>query len=159
MKGKSMELADAKDWATIIGAVIALGALAKGVFEYSLQGAQKRAEQFVGMRRRFKENETFRELCSLTETDDPRLSTTPFKDKRDLLGFFEEIALMTNSGLIRESVAHYMFGYYAIRCWKSTHFWHGVNRESSYWSLFRDFVSRMENREAGFTFRRREMRF
>ena len=60
-----MTLADAKDWSTIIGAVIALGALVKGVFEYTLQGAQRRAEQFVSMRHRFKENETFRELCSL----------------------------------------------------------------------------------------------
>ena len=106
-----------------------------------------------------KDNQVFRELCALTETDAQDLRETPFKDKRDFLGFFEEVALMTNSCLIREAVAHYMFGYYAIRCWESRNFWHGVNRESPYWSLFRDFVERMKAHEAGFKFNRDLMRF
>jgi hypothetical protein len=49
-----------------------------------------------------------------------------------------------NLGIIRREVAHYMFGYYAIRCWDSDASWHGVNRNSPYWSLFKNFASRDE---------------
>ena len=55
-----MSLSDYKDVATIAGVVIALVTLAKGVYEYVRQGAQKRAEQFIEMRKRLKENDTFR---------------------------------------------------------------------------------------------------
>jgi hypothetical protein len=36
-----------------------------------------------------------------------------------------------------------MFGYYAIRCWKSEAFWVGLDRESPYWGLFRSFAVEM----------------
>jgi hypothetical protein len=85
--------------------------------------------------------------------------TEPFKEKRDLLGFFEEIALMMNSGLIRNEVAHYMFGYYAIKCWESKYFWSTVYRESIYWSLFRDFVEQMKQIEQSFQYNKRKFRF
>ena len=145
----------AKDIAVIAGAAIALMTLVKGVVEYGRQGAQKRAEHFIEMRKRLKENDSFKEMCALLENDDAKLLEMPFREKRDLLGFFEEVALMMNSRLIRPAVAHYMFGYYAIRCWHSQNFWSDVNRHSYYWTLFADFVKRMEAQEAGFKFRRR----
>ncbi|HEV3458257.1 MAG TPA: hypothetical protein VHG32_16985 [Thermoanaerobaculia bacterium] len=152
-------LSNAKDLAAIGGALVALAALVRGVIEYSHQGAQKRAEHFLEMRKRFVENSVFRDICALLETDAPQLRDVPFKEKRDLLGFFEEIALLMNSGLIRPQVAHYMFGYYAIRCSESNHFWVDVSRESIYWSLFRDFVQSMTEREGTFSFKRRKFRF
>lgn len=154
-----MTLSEGKDLATIVLAIIGIATLVKGVIEYTAQGAQKRAEQFLEMRKRLKDNATFKELCALLETDDPGLIAIPFKEKRDLLGFFEEVALMLNSGLIREPVAHYMFGYYAIRCWESNNFWSGVSRESTYWSLFRDFVKRMKARETSFKYKRHHFSF
>lgn len=154
-----MALTELKDWAAVLGCIIALVALAKGVLEYGLQGAQKRAAQFAAMRQRFEENERFRELCALLETDDPSLAAVPLKDKRDLLAFFEEVALVVQSRLVRETVAHYMFGYYAIRCWESENFWDGVNRQCSYWALFRHFARRMRELETRSTFRPRELRF
>lgn len=66
---------------------------------------------------------------------------------------------MMNSGLVRKDVAHYMFGYYAIRCWESEHFWSEVNRKSIYWALFRDFVEKMKAIEKTFSFRGRRYRF
>lgn len=154
-----MTLSDYKDIATVVGVVIALFTLAKGVYEYVKQGAQKRAEQFVAMRKRFKENDTFRELAALIETNDPKLMSEPFKNKRDYLGFFEEIALMVNSGLIKIEVAHYMFGYYAIRCWESDYFWSDVNRNSPYWVLFKDFATKMKEIEGSFVYDERKFRF
>jgi hypothetical protein len=155
----NMSLSDYKDIATIAGVVIALAALIKGVFEYVKQGAQKRAEQFVEMRKRFKENETFRELAELIENNDPKLGSESFKNKLYYTGFFEEVALMVNSGLIKSEVAHYMFGYYAIRCWDNEYFWNDLNRETPYWALFRDFVAKMKKIESSFVYDERKLRF
>ena len=154
-----MTLSEWKDLAAVVGAVIALITLVKAVIEYAHQGAQKRAEYFLEMRKRLKENTSFREICALLETDDPNLQAVPFKEKRDLLGFFEEVALMVNSGLIRREVAHYMFGYYAIRCWESDHFWSDVNRGSTYWELFKDFSLQMKEMESSFRYSARSFRF
>lgn len=154
-----MSLSTGKDLATIIGVAIALFTLVKSLLEYMSQGAQKRAEQFIVMRKRFKENVDFKEMLDLLERDDPKLAKIPFKEKRDLLGFFEEIALMTNTGLIRRPVAHYMFGYYAIKCWESENFWEGVNRRAIYWALFRDFVDQMREVENSFRYHRSTFRF
>lgn len=71
----------------------------------------------------------------------------PFSDKRDFLGLFEEVAIMMNSGLIKKEIAHYMFGYYAIRCWEGKNFWHSVNKTSLYWQVFIDFVTEMKDIE------------
>ena len=45
---------DAKDIATVIGAIIALATLVKGVLEYSRQGAQNRVGSFIAMRNKLK---------------------------------------------------------------------------------------------------------
>jgi hypothetical protein len=82
----------------MLGVAIALVTLVKGFIEFTAQGAQKRVEQFASMRKRFKDDTGFKEICDLLETDHPKLREVPFKDKRDFLGFFEEIALMLNSG-------------------------------------------------------------
>lgn len=164
-----MALSWLKDIATILGALVALVALIKGILEYVKQGAQKRAEHFLTMRKRLKDNEVFNTICYLLERDDSKLLSVPFKDKRDFLGLFEEVAIAMNSGLIRPSVAHYMFGYYALRCWRSENFWQsaeGVNRKSMYWLVFKDFAEQMQEMEKALQemekaskFERRHFRF
>ena len=154
-----MTLSDIKDVATILGVVIALLALINGLVEYIKQGAQKRAEHFLTIRKRLKENDAFKHICALLENDAPELINVPFKDKRDFLGLFEEVAIGMNSGLIKLTVAHYMFGYDAIRCWESQHFWKGVSRDSIYWIVFKDFVKQMKETEKAFRFRRSKFRF
>jgi hypothetical protein len=154
-----MTIAEIKDIATTLGAVVALLALLKGIWEYAKQGAQKRAQNFLTMRERLKDNESFKHICNLLETDDAELLKVPFKEKRDFLGFFEEVAIAMNSGLIKPTVTHYMFGYYALRCWESQHFWNEVNRQSIYWIVFKDFVEHMKKVEGRFRFTRRKFRF
>jgi hypothetical protein len=101
-----MNLTLVKDIASIAGGMIALCTLIKSVVEYTKRGAQERAAQFESLRLRFKSDVQFRHICDLLETDDPELRKVPFKDKRDYLGFFEEIALMMNTGLMKENVGH-----------------------------------------------------
>jgi hypothetical protein len=56
---------------------------------------------------------------------------------------------MYNSKILKTGIAHYMFGYYAIRCVDSKNFWSGINKESGYWALFISFASEMKKMEAG----------
>jgi hypothetical protein len=152
-------LSEAKDIAIILAGIIALTTFFTGVMEYARQGAQNRAQNFLHMRRRFLENQTFREICQMLITGDDALRSVPLQDKRNFGGFIEEVALMVNARLIRKEVAHYMFGYYAILCWESEQFWDGLDRNAIYWSLFRDFAKEMKALERGFSFRRRRLKF
>jgi hypothetical protein len=111
-----------KSLVVTIGGGVALVTFLLSFCEYKRQGAQKKAEYFLEMRKRLKENASFKNICDLIEEDAPDLATLSFQEKRDFLGFFEEVALMMNSRLIRKEVVHYMFGYYAIHCWDSKNF-------------------------------------
>jgi len=154
-----MTLENAKDITTIIGVLIAAIALIKGVLEYVRQGAQKRAEYFLAMQKRLVENETFLNILNLLEFDDPKVTEIPFKHKRELLGLFEEVSIMLNSGLIRKSVAHYMFGYYAVDCWESDAFWRGMDRNSPHWIVFKNFALEMKHVGETLKYRRSQYRF
>lgn len=128
----------------LLGAIVALLTFAKGVWEFSRQNALRRAEHFRFLRSQLKDTPEFRTICEHLEEDSPSLMSVSFGDKRDFLGLFEEVAISLNSGLIRPQIAHYMFGYYAIRCSESVHFWYDVNKRSPYWALFLDFAAKMK---------------
>nr|WP_290224336.1 hypothetical protein [Trichocoleus desertorum] len=138
-----MTLDDARNLAIIAGTFIAACTLVKAVREYARDNAQKRAEQYSELRKQFKENERFQELLEKLDKDDPSLEGLPYAEKTDFLGFYEDIALAVNSGLLKKEVVHYMFGYYAIRCWKSQNFWSNLERNSHYWALFKHFALEM----------------
>jgi hypothetical protein len=142
-----MSLDDLRNIATIVGVVIAVFTFIKGIIEYNKQGSQKRAEFFNAMRKKLKENSVFSRIRELLDDNDKALCDISFADRRDFLGFFEEIALMVNSKLLKKNVAHYMFGYYVIQCWKCEHFWVDIKKDSIYWRLFKEFAMVMEREE------------
>ncbi|BBD64336.1 hypothetical protein NIES4072_20010 [Nostoc commune NIES-4072] len=159
-----MTLDDCRNIAIILGTFVALLTWIKGVYEYTRQLAQKRSEQYAEIRKRFRESKVISKLISMLETNDSNLVEVSWSEKVELLGFYEDIALMVNSGIIKHNVAFYMFGYYAIRCWESNYFWADVNRNSPYWSLFRNFVNEMKAAEVifledSFIFRPKNYRF
>lgn len=129
-----------KDFSIIIAGLIALITFATGVFQYIRQGNQIRATQFIEMRRRFLEDQVFRSILNLLAHDSEALESVAIQDRRNLVGFLEEVALMVNSRLIRPRVAQYMFGYYVLLIDDSTHFWHGLEKKSIYWNLFHGFA-------------------
>jgi hypothetical protein len=94
-------------------------------------------------------------------TDNAQLAKRSRAEKYFLIGLFEQVALLVNSGLMRREVAHYMFGYRAIRCWNSTQFWANLDDKDSdmYVSLFKDFVRQMQEVEASFKFDSGRFRF
>ena len=132
-----------KDIAIIFGGVLALTTFLSGALEYIRQGHQHRAANFIQMRRRFLEDPLFRDILNLLASDPPSLRNTPIQDRRNFVGFLEEVAVMVNSGLIKKEVAHYMFGYYVLLTERCEHFWEGLDRESQYWSVFRRFAQDM----------------
>jgi hypothetical protein len=85
----------------------------------------------------------FVEISHFLEEDDIQLATLDFEKKRAYLGFFQELSLIMDAGLMREGITYYMFGYYAIRCFESQNFWKGVQRQSLYWGVFTHFANKM----------------
>ena len=148
-----------KDFSIIIGGLITIIAFANGLLEYRRQGAQKRVEHFTLLRRRLKENPIFKEICALMFANDPRLADVDAQDKRDFIGLLEEVALMTNSGLIRPELAHYMFGYYTVKCSESSDFWANLTLDDTYWNLFHDFAREMKEKETSHSYDRKKLRF
>ena len=133
-----------KDIAIIFGGVLTLTTFIFGAMEFIRQGHQHRASNFVQMRRRFLEDPLFRDILNLLASDPTKLPTTPIQDRRNFVGFLEEVAVMVNSGLIKMEVAHYMFGYYVLLTDRCEPFWEGLDRESQYWSVFRRFALDMK---------------
>lgn len=136
-----------KDVAIIVAGVVGFVTFFSGVLEYARQGRERRAEYFVQMRRRFLENDRFQNILSLLPGDSAELAKIPFQERRNFLGFFEELALMVHSKLIDDRVAHYMFGYYVLLAARSKQLWDGLDATSMYWTVFRNFAATMEEYE------------
>lgn len=133
-----------KNWAIIVAGVVGFTTFMTAILEYVRQGRQHRAQNFVQMRRRFLETPQYRKILDLLAVDDPTLEAESVQEKRNFIGFLEEVALMVNSKLIRREVAHYMFGYYVLLAAKSDHFWAGLDKDSKYWTVFRQFADEMK---------------
>ena len=151
-----IQLEDVRNIAVAVSAVIATLVFIKGVREFSKKSAQDRAEKFHQLRIQFKGNDSIKKLLPLLVEDSEELREIPYVEKQYLLGFYEDLALMYKSGLIKKHVVHYMFAYYAIRCWESDNFWTDMNRDSVYWDLFKWFVLDMKKVEESFSFKIRK---
>jgi len=147
--GLAVDLTTIKDLSIVVAGVVALIGLLSGSVEYFRRGRQERAQHFLDLRRRFLEDESFRRILNMLATDDEGLQTLPIQERRNFVGFFEEVALMVDSKLIRLEVAHYMYGYYVLLVADSKNFWAGLDPESEYWSVFRGFAGRLRSRAKG----------
>ena len=128
----------------VAAAIVALLGLLKGVHEYRLQGALKRADFVLKKNEEFFSNERLQRIRVLVQSHDDKLAGVDRDDRRAYLTFFEEIALLRNSGLIRNDVARYMYGYYAIRCLDSEAFWTGLKKSEKQWGLFLSFAQELK---------------
>ncbi len=138
----------AKNIALIIGNVGIVLTLFYGLKKYKQSLAIARANKFFEMWRYIKEDEAFVRIFRMLEANSPELAQLPFAEKLFFLGFYEKIAILVNSGLMKKHVAHYMFSYYAIRCWESDYFWADIKRDGQYWQLFCNFAEQMQAIEA-----------
>jgi hypothetical protein len=139
-------LGDVKDISIIVAGVVALIGLFSGMAEYVRRGRQERTQHFLDLRRRFLENDRFRTMLDLLAVDSPDLARVPRQDRRNLVGFLEEVALLVDAKMLDADVAHYMFGYYVRLAAKSKHLWTDMDPDSTYWRVFREFAASMERR-------------
>ncbi len=140
----ALDLPTVKDVSIVVAGVVALTTFFSGVVEYARQANLRRGEAFVAMRRRFLEDALFREILNLLDRDDPRLAQMPVQDRRNFVGFLEEVAILVESKMISRQIAHYMFGYYVLLADDSQNLWVGLRKEDRHWSLFRLYAA--ENR-------------
>lgn len=147
---------DNKDALTIIIAFIAgfiaFGTFIKAILEYRLQGRQKRAELFDTLKNRLRTDQQLNCVTALLEGDEDELRNIAQIDKYYFLGFYEQVAIAVNSGLIKKNVAHYFFGYFARHCWDSINFWYldeesVIDKDAYYWATFKKFVDKMNKIE------------
>lgn len=141
----SVDLNTTKDLSIVIAGVIALVTFVTGTLEYRRRGRHERAETFVTMRRRFHDSGEFRHILDMLSTDDPRLRDASHQERRNLVGYLEEVGLMVNSGLLKPAVAKFMFGSYVELVTRSEHFWDGLDPDSEHWTVFRRFSRRLES--------------
>lgn len=138
--------------------LLALVGAAKFLLEYSRDNKRKRMEQYVSLRKKFRENDKFDEIFAwldkYDEAEDERdkavarlkLSEIPYGDRYEFVALLEDIAMAMNSGALKPRVANYMFGHYAILCWEVDEFWVHLRegKDEPYWALFKRFVKRLE---------------
>ena len=86
----------------------------------------------------------------LLENDNDGLRNVDVNERQKFLGFYELVAIAHNSKILKKQIAHYMFGYYTIRCLDSNNFWVGINKNIGYWALFVAFASEMKKIEQNF---------
>lgn len=139
-----IDLNTTKDFSIVVAGVIALVTFVTGTLEYRRRSRHERAETFIRMRSRFQESPVFRRILDLLSTSDPSVSEVSMQDRRNLVGYLEEVGLMVNSGLLRPEVAKLMFGVYVDLVNNSEAFWEGMDRGSVDWTMFRRFSQTLQ---------------
>jgi hypothetical protein len=148
----------AEPLAKYIAAAVALGTLLKGVIEFSTQNKIKKYEKYRELRVEFRTSAEFLEMRTLLEREDAQIGSVTYEKKVRFLGFYEDISILIKNDILSEDLAYYMFGYYAIRCYRSTVFWEEIDKSSIYWKEFVQFAERMIFIEDEVTNNRRELK-
>jgi hypothetical protein len=121
------------------------------------QRKDDRAKQFLSLRTSFRENTGFQNIVNCLYDPNNNFSSVPENVKYEFMAFFEDLAFLMNSGLIKKEVAFYMFGNDVITAWNNSRFWSESDKENKLWSLLKDFVDQMEKVNQNFIYDRKEM--
>src|ERR1700731_1841586 len=95
----------------IVGVIALIVTVIRAALEYSKQNLLARFEKYGELSKDWPDNKDIQEIIILLE-DDPhgKLAKIHFSKKEAFVGYYEEIALMVESGLLKERIAYYMFG-------------------------------------------------
>ncbi len=142
-----MTLTDYKDIVAILGGFFSLVLVFLALIQYQKAEKQRRAEHFFKLREKYNTDAVFVKIREkIDHQDSPQQGEEAIKldEQRKFLGFYEEIAIMVNSGLIKQELAFYMFGYYAIQAAEMGDFKSYIEEDREYWGLFIQFAGRMK---------------
>ena len=133
-----------KDVLLIAGGITALVTFIVSVIEYRRQGRTKRVELYLQLEQRLIDNPEFSEIRKKLCNQDESIKDIDHKLRADYAGFFETIALLTQSGFMKPEIACHMFSWDAITCWESDDFWQDFDKGDEYWGVLRHFVEDMK---------------
>ena len=140
----SFKLSLPNDVLLLLTIVATLLGIFKGLQEYIKQGKEKRAQTFFELEKEFFDKEITRKICKFLETDSVELKNISYEEKIKFLGFFEKIAFLINSDLLKEEISAYVYGFYIIKCFDSENFWDAdLDKDSPYWKLFHKLSDQM----------------
>jgi hypothetical protein len=132
-----------------IGAFFALAAPSVGAARFHAWQRAQRAERYLQLRERFRANDRLVRTATLLDSgDETKLATLKWSDRREFLGFLEDVDLMVNNGGFSREVAYCVFGFYALRASESEAFMRGIDADSPYWAQLFGFVNDMRKMEA-----------
>jgi hypothetical protein len=128
-------------------AIVAIFTLIKGYIDYKNINKLKRIEIYESYSKKIREDKILMEIINCLEENDEQLKNIPRINRYFFLRFYEDIALALNSKLMRPKIVHYMFAYYALQCYNSENFWDDIEKGSSYWRVFNEFIEKMRKLE------------
>jgi hypothetical protein len=134
--------------ADVLKIILAVGggawAFIKWLKETGSANRLKRFDKFQEMRRRTDDPPLSRVFNAIEEGDVEAIKALNRFDKEDFLAFYEELALMEASGLIRTEVAFQMFGFWILEAERQSAFWTPeITRDDPFWRLFFHFHRKM----------------
>ncbi|MGI4735904.1 MAG: DUF4760 domain-containing protein [Janthinobacterium lividum] len=100
----------------IVSVAVAAFALFKTLKEYRKQGLEKRAQQYLEIRKGYRENELFQKIV-IQAHGDQDFTAFATQQRVEYMAFFEDMQFLINSGLIKSDIVYYMFGSDIIRAW------------------------------------------
>ena len=148
-----MDLQKIETISKIVASIATVVTFVWALWLYLRQRKDKRAEQFLELRNYFRDNERFQNILEHLCGDNDFTSIS-LNAKFEFMSFFEDVAFLMNSKLIKEEVVFYMFGGDAIIAWNNDKFWSQELRDNKLWSLLTDFVHQMEEKEKEFRYKR-----
>jgi hypothetical protein len=139
-----------KDIITGTGAFIAaIAGLSAWMITQWRESDRRRVETFFKLRNEFRKNKRFGKIFQALDGDITKITLRRIKsdDAAEFASFIEEIAILVQSGVIPPSLAHYFFGYYAIKIVDNSQFMKKIQSDDDdplYWSLLQHFASVMK---------------
>ena len=128
----------------VVAAIAATGGLwvfIKGVMEFSDQNKIRRYEKFHEMSKRFDENEIIQKVCDALHGAAAKLEK---QEKEVFICFMEEIYFMTKSGIMKDYMARYTFGYYAQMAMEHPSFLSDKDKLNPFYTHFIAFCESMK---------------
>jgi hypothetical protein len=114
---------------------------AKEVADRETAASLKRTEFFLTQHRRLFDDADLSKVLSMVDADsDELIEEDMWNKKRKFLTFFEEIALLIDSGQIGSEASYYMFGHYAQCAREGRNFRVGLDMSPAHWNLFFKFA-------------------
>ena len=138
-------------WSQVWPAMLSAGAAVAGTLaflrtsrDFLTEPRQQRLAIYRQLAEEF-EKPTMRKVrVIIASGSDSSVRELTITEKTDYCAFFEQLALVVYSRLLKAETAHYMYGDYVRRCYQRDAFWdEQCPRGDYYWSLFETFARDM----------------